>query len=721
VNRRTILQILTSVPLLNIFVRNGFTRQQASSAPRAERSSSMIHLGTHYEYPFGGGYLGKTPWRSRSPSDWKRDIASIRQTGFDVFRMRIGFDSKLDEVEQLLNIAGEMNIKVHYGFATFYAPDWFTQRYPDSRVVTAKGEVLGNARDTRWPRACIEHPAYRELWRNVVEESARRFKDHPAILGWDIHNEPFNVCYNDLCKRLFREHLQQKYRNVEKANEAWGTTHKTLDECAQPPHEPVSHWGSGTGGLFGGAGPSSSPTTTRSILHSHWGAWRQFQADRMSDFLNEGMDLIHKHVTDRHVTYNVAWNLDRGADWWNTRQCDMPAKSAYYGSDAYSTGRYAEMAFLAAINPGKELWALETLGGPPSKAWNVNLWTGKNLEIEMWSLLGNGAKAVIQYKWEPILAENETLMYATVDVDSDNTEKRARMQQAIHRTRELQSFLRPAKLLSPQIRFYFPRRHYTEAVLSYPGFPDGAWIKKLGGWYALLTHAGYRVAFLCYPETGLPQEQIIFIPFSEFLDENEWSRLESFTSQGGRVILQISTEGIEAARKVAEKLGLSVEEVEARARGWMVDGWVLTKKDGKNAGAAYINRVAVSGAKGIDVLARYYDNNRPALITQREGRWLISTFDVGHSYNWTLRKELRQAIASWIRSVGLEPKIKVEGIDEDYRPMVEVNALEHDGKLLLICCNRSPYQWELTVRVDKYAPASVKFGPFEARQVFTRR
>ena len=147
--------------------------------------------------------------------------------------------------------------------------------------------------------------------------------------------------------------------------------------------------------------------------------------------------------------------------------------------------------------------------------------------------------------------------------------------------------------------------------------------------------------------------------------------------------------------------------------------WTIRKKDGKSAGGVYITRALIRGPKDRDIIASYYDNKCPALFTSHRGKWLIGAFNIGFSYNFTLRKELRQTIASWIRSVGLEPKVKVEGIDEDYRPMIEVNALEHDGRVLLICCNRSPYEWDLKVTVAKYVSLGIKLPPAESRQVFT--
>lgn len=63
-----------------------------------------MYYGVHYEYPFGG--MSKRPeWQPHGAEDYARDLDMIKDTGFNCLRIRIGFDSDLDEVASLIELA----------------------------------------------------------------------------------------------------------------------------------------------------------------------------------------------------------------------------------------------------------------------------------------------------------------------------------------------------------------------------------------------------------------------------------------------------------------------------------------------------------------------------------------------------------------------------------------------------------------------------------------
>lgn len=239
----------------------------------------MAWFGVHYEYPFGG-MATRPEWSPKGPEDWRRDLEMIADTGFNLIRIRIGMDSLLDEVGGLLDIADDLGIVVEFGFATFYVNDAFVEAYPDSKTVMADGRVFPtDAKDYSWPRACIHHPEYRKSRNRVINDCAERFKDHPAVVAWDIHNEPsLRGCYCDNTLAVYRDGLEDEFSEIEDLNRAFDTSFPS----------------------FAKVEPPRSPDENRAA----WRHWRAFMTAELIQFLREGKDLIRGHVPDGIITYN---------------------------------------------------------------------------------------------------------------------------------------------------------------------------------------------------------------------------------------------------------------------------------------------------------------------------------------------------------------------------------------------------------------------------------
>lgn len=163
---------------------------------------------------------------------WEDDYRRMREIGIGVVRVA-EFAWSIFEPEEgrfsfelfdrTLALAHQYGLKVILGTPTATPPAWLTQRYPEVLNVTHDGVTLQHGLRRHYN---YSSPKYRELCAVITRKMADHYKDHPAVIGWQIDNElncETNVFYSDADHAAFRAWVKAKYGTLEALNEAWGT------------------------------------------------------------------------------------------------------------------------------------------------------------------------------------------------------------------------------------------------------------------------------------------------------------------------------------------------------------------------------------------------------------------------------------------------------------------------------------------------------------------
>ncbi|MHC4443742.1 MAG: beta-galactosidase [Planctomycetota bacterium] len=143
-------------------------------------------------------------------------------------------------VRDFLDKAHQRGIKAILGTSTYIAPQWLGAKHPEVLVESPKGQrkhpMLRKA-------ACLSHPLYREACRRYIGAIGKEFKDHPAVIGWQLDNEIEAVlgyaCYNPACDKAWHEWLEKTYHTPQELNEklsltSWGMRVGSFEEIPQP-------------------------------------------------------------------------------------------------------------------------------------------------------------------------------------------------------------------------------------------------------------------------------------------------------------------------------------------------------------------------------------------------------------------------------------------------------------------------------------------------------
>src|SRR5256885_4682207 len=159
--------------------------------------------------------VGESTWSSWEPRDGEFQFAWMQRV--------------LDRLHQ----AG---IKAILGTPTYSIPTWLYKEHPEI-AVTHNSTVprLNDPYDPTYPNSGTPgfygprqhydflNPYFRQHAERVIRQIVSHFKDHPAVIGYQIDNETFPTGVpTQYMNAAFLERLKQKYKTPSAINKIWG-------------------------------------------------------------------------------------------------------------------------------------------------------------------------------------------------------------------------------------------------------------------------------------------------------------------------------------------------------------------------------------------------------------------------------------------------------------------------------------------------------------------
>jgi beta-galactosidase len=217
-------------------------------------------------------------------------------------------------------------------------PPWFGLAHPETLPVNADGVRLSHgSRDTY----CASAPAYREACRRMAGALAERYRGHPALVMWHVHNEYGTVCQCDISAAAFRRWLRIRYGDLEALNDAWTTAFWS---------QRYTDWEQ-----------IRTPRATQYLANpTQVLDFRRFTSDELLTAYVEQRDILRAETPNIVVTTNYVlggW-VPVDHDRWS-REVDLVAID-HYPSDP-GPGAEEQTAFAADLARG---WARRSVGRP---------------------------------------------------------------------------------------------------------------------------------------------------------------------------------------------------------------------------------------------------------------------------------------------------------------------------------------------------------------------
>jgi beta-galactosidase len=263
------------------------------------------------------------------------DVELMRKAGINVVRVgestwsswepRDG-DFQFAWMQRVLDRMHQAGIKVILGTPTYSIPTWLYREHPEI-VVTHNGTAppLSDPYLPTYPPSLIPgyygprqnydflNPFFRERAERVVREIVSHFKDHPAVIGYQIDNETFpNGVPTKYANAAFLERLKHKYETPATLNKIWG----------------LAYWGQLIDTW------DDLPPRNGILNPGYKLEWENFQHDVITDYLAWQAKIVNEYKrADQFVTTDFSGGVHTNLDEWKIAgNLDVVAQNSYFAT-----------------------------------------------------------------------------------------------------------------------------------------------------------------------------------------------------------------------------------------------------------------------------------------------------------------------------------------------------------------------------------------------------
>jgi beta-galactosidase len=353
-------------------ITRGFTRRAllsstALAAPALAgvkpSSTGSQHIDLTDRFIGGAVYFRKS---NPPPEEWARDYRAAAALGMNSFRHWFMWSAietapgKYDwaDYDRQMDLAAQNGIKTIIAIIDNCAPEWAFHKFPASRYLSADGQrsdsvQSGSSATAGFPGLCLDNQDARSACGRFIAELVKRYRNHPALLGYDLWNEtgsqggvpPHMYCFCQGTKARLRGWLKQRYGSLHALNQAWNRYSYASWDDVDPPR------------TFDGYAESLD--------------WLQFRMENAYDLFDWRIALVRSldpsHIVTCHGTAAtlVSHGTSSNDEWRAASRVDAYGYTwvaSRNGSEAWR--QYQAVDLVRAGARGKPFWHAEATGGP---------------------------------------------------------------------------------------------------------------------------------------------------------------------------------------------------------------------------------------------------------------------------------------------------------------------------------------------------------------------
>jgi beta-galactosidase len=289
-------------------------------------------------------------------------------------------------LDHAIAAAARHHIFVVLGTPSAAPPAWLTSKYPETLRILQNGQ-----RDTHGTRqqGSITSPIYIRLSREMAEQMAVRYGHNADVVGWQIDNEyggVYQISYDDVTRRKFRDWLQAKYKTLANLNDHWTTSYwsQTYDAWSEIPIPIGNH----------------NPGLRLD--------WNRFATSAWDTFQRNQIDVIRAHCDPRQfITTNFMGFFDGFDHYIMSEPLTFASWDNYVGEGQIQIDAKGLAHDLTRGFKRRNFWVIETQPGAVNWAPINNFLDRGEVRAMAWQDVGHGADEVGYWQWRSALNGQE--------------------------------------------------------------------------------------------------------------------------------------------------------------------------------------------------------------------------------------------------------------------------------------------------------------------------
>ncbi|MEV0961479.1 beta-galactosidase [Streptomyces sp. NPDC049910] len=454
---------------------------------------------------------------------WDEDMRLMRQAGVNL--VTVGVFSwalleprpgqytfgLLDEVMDLLHANG---IAVDLATGTASPPPWFSLEHPRSLPVDRDGV-------RRWHGSrqtfCPSSPDYAEAAGRLVERVVDRYRDHPALVLWHLHNEWGNHnahCFCDTSAAAFRGWLRERYGDLGGLNDAWGT----------------AFWSQ----RYGDWEEVMPPRATTAVANptQQLDFWR-FSSDALLALHRREAEIVRRLSPGVPLTTNLLVTLEKKVDGFSfASECDLVSVDQYLtAADPEAHVGLSLDADLARGMGGGAPWLLmeHSTSAVNWQPRNVAKTPGQMRRNSL-AHLARGANGILYFQWRQSKAGAEKWHSAMLPHGGTDT-KTWREVTALGRDLRALAEVRGSRVES-DVALLFDWNAWWALEMDATPSVDLRYLDLVRGWYQALWSLGVTCD-LVHPGSDLSGYRLVLVPSLPLTSDGDATSLTDFVAAGG--------------------------------------------------------------------------------------------------------------------------------------------------------------------------------------------